>query len=60
MKDVVISLSKKEVFLTLCHSWDVNLQYSDPEFMGRVATHGGDLLDDQLTPCAGIIHFISK
>ena len=30
-----------------------NLQYSNPESMGRVATPGGDLLDDLLTPCAG-------
>ena len=43
------------MFLTLCHIWDLNLQCSDPESMGRVATPGSDLLDDLLTPCAGTI-----
>ena len=32
--------------LTLCHTWDSNLQYSDPQSMGRVhSTPCGDLLD---------------
>ena len=40
-------------YLTLCHTWDSNLQYTDPDSMGRVTTPGGDQLDDLLTPCAG-------
>ena len=42
---------------------DSNLQYSDLESMGRVATPGGDLLDDLLddllTSCAGILRSIA-
>ena len=37
----------------------MNLQYSVPESMGRVATPGGDLLDDLLTPWAGILRSIA-
>ena len=51
--------SKKKMFLTLCHMWDSNLQYSDPESMGRVVTHGGDLQDDLLTSCAGTLRTIA-
>ena len=51
------------MLLTLCHSWDSNLQYSDPKSMGRVATPGGDLLYDLLyhllTPCVGTIRTIA-
>ena len=55
------------MLLILCHTWDSNRQYSDPEYMGRVATHGGhlpddllyDLLDDLLTPCAGTLRSIA-
>ena len=47
------------MFLTLCHTWDSNLQYSYPESIWRVVTSGGDLLDDHpndlLTPCDGIL-----
>ena len=54
---------KKQVPITLCHTWDSNLQYSDPESMGRVVTPGGDLLDDPLydllTPCAGTLSTIA-
>ena len=47
--------------------WDLNLQYSDPESMGRVVTPvghllddlQGDLLDDLLTPCAGTVRTIT-
>ena len=46
------------MFLTLCHTWDLKLQNSDPESMGRVATPGGDLLNDLLTPCAGTLRAI--
>ena len=53
----------KKMFLTLCHTWDLNLQYSDQDYMGRVATPGGDLLDDLLddllTPCAGTLRSIA-
>ena len=49
------------MFLTLCHTWGLNLQYSDPETVVRVTTPGGDLLndllDDIMTPCAGAIAF---
>ena len=37
------------------HTWDSNLQYSDPDVMGPVATPGGDQVDDLLTPCAGAL-----
>ena len=51
------------MFLTLCHTWDSNLQYSYPESIRRVVTSGGDLLDDLpndlLTPCAGILRSIA-
>ena len=43
------------MFLTVYHTWDSNLQYSDTESMGRVAIPGGDLLDDLLTPCAVLV-----
>ena len=50
---------REKKFLTLYHTWDLNLQYSDPESMGRVTTPGPDLLDnllvDLLTPCAGTL-----
>ena len=47
------------MLLTLCHTWNSNLQCSDPESMERMATPGEDLLDDLLddlpddilTPC---------
>ena len=44
------------MFLTLCHTWDSNLQYSDPESIGRVGTPGGDLLEDILTLSAGTLN----
>ena len=48
---------------TLCYTWDSDLLYSDPESMGRVATPGGDLLNDPLdylqTYCAGTIRSIA-
>ena len=43
----------------MCHTSDSNLQYSDPESMGRVATPGGDLLYDLLTPCVGTLKSIA-
>ena len=43
----------------LCHTWDSNLQYCDHKPMGRVATPGGDLLDDLLTPCASTLRTIA-
>ena len=62
----IILYSKKELkrmFLTLCHTWDSNFQYSNPASMGRVVTPGGDLLDDPLydllTPCAGTLKTIA-
>ena len=43
----------------LFHTLDSNLQHSDPESMGRVATPGGDLINDHLgdllTFCAGTL-----
>ena len=36
-----------------------NIQFSDPEYMGREITPGGDLLDDPLTPCAGALRTIA-
>ena len=63
------SYSKKETF-TLCDkvnvsflqyeiSWHSNRQYLDPEYMGRLANPVGDLLDDLLVACAGILRSIS-
>ena len=49
----------KKVFLIVCHTSDSNLQYSDPESMGRVATPCGDLLYDLLTPCVGTLKSIA-
>ena len=49
---------KKEKRL-LCHTWDSNLQYSDPESIGRVVPTVGDLLDDPLTPCVGTLRIIA-
>ena len=43
------------MLLSLCHTWDLNLQYSDPESMRRVAIPLGDLLDDLLAHCAGTL-----
>ena len=44
-------------------TWDFNLQYSDQNSMGRVATPGDDLLydllDDLLTPCTGTLRSIA-
>ena len=33
---------KKHTLLTLCHTWDLNLQCSNTESIGRVATPGSD------------------
>ena len=68
----IIMSKRRERFLTLCHTWDSDLRCSNPESMGIVATPGGDLLNDQLeasglevllddllTPCAGILRTIS-
>ena len=47
------------MILTLCHTWHSNLQYSNPESMGKVATSGDDLLDNLLdvflSPCSGTL-----
>ena len=54
---------QKEQKASLCHTWDLNLQYSDQDSMRRLAHPGGDLLDDQLddllTPCDGTLRTIA-
>ena len=58
-RQVDLPNSKKDFFpLILCHKWDSNLQYSDPESIGRLPTPAGDTLDDLLTPCAGTLRSI--
>ena len=58
-----MSKKKKKKGLTQCHTSESNLQFSNPESMGRVVTSGADLLDDQLddllTPCAGTLRTIA-
>ena len=54
-----LNIPKRREKHSLCHTWDLNLQYSDPESVGRVATPGGDLLDDLLTPFAGTLRTIA-
>ena len=47
--------SKKEkYFFKLCHTWDTNFQYSNPESKAPWG-EWSPLVDDLLTPCAGTV-----